>query len=87
MRFKNEFVSRENRFTVGVDSQSGDHFVSIPVRNSKVEYSEYYRLTDAEYQLFRSDFAQALSFAQECKQRLHDDRLILPPGSERGDPE
>jgi len=39
VRLADVYVDRVNRFALEVDADSGRTFVSIPVRNSKVEYS------------------------------------------------
>ena len=51
-----------------------------------VDYDEYYRLTQDEHRSFVVDIAKATAFAEECRQRWRDDRLILPPGRDRGEP-
>ncbi len=86
MRFQDEQVSHERRFSIGTDRQTGDPYLSIPVGNGLVDYEEYYRLTPDEHHCFVTDIAVATAFAGECRQRLRDDRLILPPGRDRGEP-
>ncbi len=86
MRFQDEKVFREQRFSIGTDSRTGDPYLSIPVKNTLVDYEEYYQLTLDEHQRFLADMAAATAFAEECRHRLHDARLILQPGSDRGEP-
>ena len=86
MRFQDEQVSHERRFSIGTDRQTGDPYLSIPVGNGLVDYEEYYRLTSDEHRCFVTDIAAATAFAGECRQRLRDDRLILQPGHDRGEP-
>ena len=86
MRFRDDRVSREGRFAIGVDRQTGNPYLSIPVGNGLVDYEEYYRLTPDEHHCFVTDIAAVTAFAGECRQRLRDDRLILPPGRDRGEP-
>lgn len=59
-------------------------YLSIPVANRMVTYDEHYALTRAQVDLFAVDRNAAAAFAQECRRRQHDDRLILPPGCDRG---
>lgn len=82
--FIDEHVSREGRFALGLDTRSGYWYLSIPVANAMVDYLEYYRLSAQEYDRFREDKAAALAFADACRARIYDDRLILKPGSDRG---
>ena len=86
MRFRDDRISRERRFSIGTDLRTGDPYLSIPVGNMLVDYDEYYRLTQDEHRSFVVDIAKATAFAEECRQRWRDDRLILPPGRDRGEP-
>jgi hypothetical protein len=86
MRFQDEHVSRDGRFSIGIDTRGGAPYLSIPVKNALMDYEEYYRLTPDEHGQFVADTAVSTAFAEECRARLHDDRLILPPGSDRGEP-
>lgn len=83
-RFDAVEVSREGRYSLGRDTITGDWFLAIPVANSMIDYEEYYRLSADEYGRFRDDRAAALAFADACRARIYDDRLILQPGSDRG---
>ena len=83
-RFVDSHVSREGRFSLGIDQAASDHYLSIPVANRMVTYEEYYRLAKGQYNLFVEDSSSAMHFADECRRREHDDQLILPPGNDRG---
>jgi len=85
-RFQDSLVDREGLLSLGIDREGGHPYLSIPVSNQMVDYEEYYRLSPAEYETFGGDLAQARIFANACRTRAHDDRLILPPGSDRGTP-
>lgn len=86
MRFQDEQVSRHGRFSIGIDADTGDRYLSIPVKNRLVDYEEYHRLSPDEYRRFTADAAAATAFADECRARSRDDRLILQPGRDRGEP-
>ncbi|RSV40105.1 hypothetical protein CA234_12635 [Sphingomonas sp. ABOLE] len=83
-RFVDSMASREGRFALGTDMVSGQPYLSIPVSNRLADYEEYYRLTDSERVVFESDMVLAAAFAAKCRRREIDDRLILPPGADRG---
>ena len=83
-RFVNTKVFRADRFSLGTDQTDGQHYLSIPVANRLADYDEYYRIEPDLYSSFMQNEAAAAAFAQECRKRLHDDRLILAPGSDRG---
>jgi hypothetical protein len=51
-----------------------------------VEYEEYYEIMPAQYEQLLADSSAALEFAESCRRREQDHRLIQPPGWNRGTP-
>lgn len=86
MKFENTYLSREHRYWLGIETESGDYFASIPVSNRMVDYVEAYRITEEEYERFFSDERAAIDFIEGCRRREHDERLFLQPGTDRGTP-
>ncbi|MCX8557513.1 hypothetical protein OS121_20910 [Mycolicibacterium mucogenicum] len=86
MRFSDVFVSREDRYSIGAELDSGSHYVSIPVSNGVVDYEEYYAISPQQSDVFLSDRTAAIAFAEACRRHQHDDLLILRPGTNRGTP-
>ena len=86
MKFEDTYFSKEDRYSLGIESTSGRHYVSIPVSNGIVDYEEYYEITPGEYHLFLSDKAAAVEFVESCRKHERDDLLIQKPGSNRGTP-
>lgn len=86
MKFENRFMSREHRYWLGIEQDSGRPYAAIPVTNGMIDYIESYWLTAEQYQEFLGDGAKALEFIEGCRRREHDDLLILKPGSNRGTP-
>jgi hypothetical protein len=86
MRFEDSFYSKDNRFWLGRDAKSDRYYASIPVANTKVDYIEYYYITDQQYAEFSDDEALALQFVEECRRHEHDDLLVHKPGTDRGIP-
>lgn len=84
MKFKDVVVSREQRFSVGVEEDSGKHYVSIPVSNGLVDYEEYYEIDQPTFERYRANPETALDFVVRCRKREMDDRLIMKPGKNRG---
>jgi hypothetical protein len=84
MKFQDIYVSKEQRFSIGVETQSGQHYLSIPVSNSQVDYEEYYQLTPEMFQTFSADPNAALAFVEQCRLRERDELLLMKPGRERG---
>jgi hypothetical protein len=81
-----EFFSRENRFSLGLDEASGRHYAEFPVTIGVADFSEYYMVDDESYARFLADPALALAFVNECRNREHDDLLMQKPGWNRGIP-
>ncbi len=86
MKFENTYLSREHRFWLGIETESGGHFASIPVSNQMVDYVEAYRISEDEYNTFLADVNAAVAFVESCRRHEQDDRLFLQPGSDRGVP-
>lgn len=84
MRFNDIFVSKEGRFSVGVEESSGVLYVSIPVSNGMVDYEEYYEVDRGIFEMCQSDMPAALEFVGQCQRRERDDLLIIKPGKSRG---
>ncbi|WP_344737295.1 hypothetical protein [Microbacterium awajiense] len=86
MRFVSSFVDREAGYALGVEQESATAYLSIPVSNTLTDYEEYYALTEAEYDALLADAGLARAFAESCRRREQDERLILKPGTDRGEP-
>ncbi|UAJ81653.1 hypothetical protein IT072_17560 [Leifsonia sp. ZF2019] len=80
------FTSREHRFSLGTDADSGTPYASLPVSNGVVDYEEYYRLSPEQYARFLADHGAALAFVEDCRRHEHDDLLLQQPGWNRGTP-
>ena len=86
MQFNDIAVSRENRFSIGIEEESGRHYLSIPVSNQYVDYEEYYELTKELFDSFKANMGSALNFVEQCRDRKKDELLIQKPGKDRGVP-
>lgn len=84
MDFLDLAVDRDRRFSLGQERTTGRYYLSIPVALRLVDMEEYYRLDREEFDRFREDPEAAGRFADRCRQRLEDARLLIPPGPERG---
>jgi hypothetical protein len=81
---RDEFVSREDRYSLGTDEVSGRRYASFPVTTGVADYEEYYEVTDDEYARYLTDPAAALAFVEECRRHGHDELLMQKPGWNRG---
>lgn len=86
MKFDDTYFSKEDRYSLGVESTSGRYYASIPVSSGIVDYEEYYQLTPDQYREFLADTAAALAFVEACRRHEHDGLLLQQPGSNRGTP-
>jgi hypothetical protein len=86
MKPRDEYFSREERFSLGVDELSGRNYASFPVNSSAVTYEEFYELSADRYHEFLADPVSAVAFIEECRRHEHDDLLMQQPGWNRGIP-
>jgi hypothetical protein len=86
MGFDDTYFSREDKYSLGIESTSGRQYASIPVSNGIVDYEEYYEITPDQYRAFLSDRDAAIEFVQSCRRHEHDDLLLEQPGNNRGTP-
>jgi hypothetical protein len=86
MKPRDEFFSRADRYSLGVEEESGRLYASFPVNSSAFGYEEYYELTKDQYELFMADHSLALAFVEECRRHEHDELLLEKPGWNRGVP-
>lgn len=82
--FVDALVSREHRYAIGVERETGHPYVSIPVSNQRVDYEEYYRIDQGMFDRFMADPREALAFVERCRRREEDARLIHQPSADRG---
>lgn len=81
------YVDPVRRFSLEVDLDSGRTFLGIEVRNTAVEYTEWYEVDRATFARFEADPTLAHDLVERAKRRELDDRLLLPPGRDRGLPD
>ncbi|WP_100461643.1 hypothetical protein [Mycobacteroides abscessus] len=86
MKFEDVYFSKEDRYSMGTETDSGRHYVSMPVSNGLVDYEEYYEIDAEQYKLFLANTSAAVSFIEACRKHEHVDRLIQKPGTNRGTP-
>ncbi|WP_280830785.1 hypothetical protein [Mycolicibacterium frederiksbergense] len=79
MQFDITHTFREHWFSLGIERTTGRHFLSFPVSVRVADYMEYYSITEANYHSYLADPTTAIAFADECRDRLHDDLLFIPP--------
>lgn len=86
MRFGSTHFSKDGRYWLGAEADSGRCYLGIPVSNAMVDYVEYYWIERAQFDLFTESEDRAVSFADACRRREHDALLVYQPGRDRGTP-
>ncbi len=86
MKFVIVKVFKDDRFALEKDVDTGNYYVTFPVFNGLAEYSEFYKITEVEFDDFISDQVLLKQFVKACRERKNDDRLLMKPGRLRGDP-
>jgi hypothetical protein len=51
-----------------------------------VDYEEYYEIALVQFEHLLADSSAAIEFAESCRRRVQDHRLIQQPGWNRGTP-
>ncbi len=84
MKFRDLVVFKKHWFALGIETHSGQHYLSIPVSNQVISYEEYYRLDKDQFEAFKANVDLGMAFADKCRNREMDHLLILPPAMDRG---
>jgi len=87
MQLRAVFTDRVMRFSLETDETSGRAFVGIPVRNTMVEYIEWYEVDAATFARFVADPTQAHELVGKARRREVDHLLLFKPGRDRGAPD
>jgi hypothetical protein len=80
-RFKDTFVSREYRFSLGKDQATGGLYLSTPVSgfNRAAEWEAYFSISEEEYNMFRARPESSAAFTEACRMGGNG-RLLIHPG-------
>ena len=84
MTFIDTATNRAGRFSIGRESDSGSYYLSIPVANRLCDYEECYAISQVDHDAYPANLAELTEFADCCRQRLNDELLLVPAGSNRG---
>jgi hypothetical protein len=78
--FKDVFVSRERRFSLGIDQDTGGYYLSTPVsgRTAAAEWEAYFSITAEQFARFRTDPSAADDFTEDCRMGRNRQLLIYP---------
>jgi hypothetical protein len=86
MKFRDILVNKERRYAIEEDLESGTFYITFPVFNGLTEYSEFYKISNKELEIFLANIDLLENFVKKCKERKMDDRLLMKPGRLRGEP-
>ena len=71
-------------FFCRVEEETGTHYVSIPASNQLVDYEEYYRIDKRVFEKHRNDLKSLIYVADEARNYLRDNDLLIQHGPRRG---
>ena len=74
--FKDVKINREFRYSLGKEITTGKCYLSFPVRNSYVDYIEYYELSLEQLNIFMKNEED---FLDKCKRRKKDELMAFFP--------
>ncbi len=80
-QFEDKFVSREHRFSLGIDRRTGRYYLATPVSgmNRAAEWEAHFAISEDQFHLFQADPAAADNFTEDCRMGRND-RLLICPG-------
>ena len=84
MQFYDLHTSRPDFFSIGIESESGDYYLSIPVSSGPFDYEEYYRISKQLVDAYPDDIGELRKLANKCRRRENDENLMIEPGVNRG---
>ncbi len=87
MKFRDIFFNKENRFSVGIEEESGKYYLAIPVTTGIFDYEEFYEINEEDVDKFNSDINHLIKIAQKFRDRKNDSKLILGPRNPRAVPD
>jgi hypothetical protein len=87
MKFIDIFFSKENRFSVGIEQESGRYYLAIPVTTGIADYEEFYEINEQDFNKNNPDIDHLKKIAQLCRERKNDSKLILGPRNPRAIPD
>lgn len=77
-RFHDTHIFREQAFSLGIDRETNEYFLSTPVSGAlrAVEFEGFFQITREEYYRFCDDLTAAIAFAEACQMGRHQDRRL-----------
>lgn len=79
-------VFREERCSIEKDLESGKYYLSFPVFNGMVDYTEYYEIPSNDLNSILNDEKSRKQLLDKSRSRQNDDHLLFKPGKMRGSP-
>jgi hypothetical protein len=84
VRFEDVACNVRERYSLGIERETGRYYVAIPVSSGFVDYTEFYEIDADTFSRYGADLDSALPFVVRCRNRQEDARLMLEPGRNRG---
>lgn len=84
MSLQTYLVSHEYVPNIGIETDSGQHYLSLPMGGRLVDYEEYYRIDADDSTRYLHDVGSALKPVKHCRRQQMDHLLLAAPGDDRG---
>ena len=84
MNFVDVAISREHRFSIGRETETGRCYIAIPVANRLVDYEEYFEISLDVLADYPRNISELIALAGKCRAHLCDHLLLVRPGADRG---
>ncbi|WP_020178993.1 hypothetical protein [Methylopila sp. M107] len=84
LQFDDMMISETERYSLGVERNSGAHYISVQISAQLVDYEEYYELTEEEFFLLLDDPEAGQTLARRCRDGHEAARLFSRPGGPGG---
>lgn len=72
-------VSKEERYALGKEITTDKYYLSFPLRNGYVDYSEYYEISPEQLDEFLTNEDVLIDFLTKCRRRKMDNLMIFYP--------
>ena len=79
-------INEEERFSIGVDRDTGKYYLSFPVHNRLCSYEEFYLISEPTALGYPENIELVRELLDKSRKRENDSMLIIKPGTDRGVP-
>lgn len=78
MRFRDLYVSKDPRFTIGIELETQKYYISTMTYSGMADLIEYYEIEKEDFDKVFTDLDHLKKLVQKCKDHKNDSRLMHP---------